>query len=206
MDMNEENKKTVDAYEQGLNEYNAAAIPGVIGSLKDWVDTGLAMLPEGARILEIGSAHGRDATYMEDKGFSVYRTDVTNSFVDYMKKQGHEARVLDALTGDYGGPYDMVYASAVLLHFTAEQITQVLKKVREALNNEGLFSFSVKIGKGSAWSDAKLNAPRFFTYWKEEQLRSMLKASQFEVVFWEEGQTGHDNGNWYHVIARKLDN
>lgn len=204
--MNLENNKTLEAYENGLEEYNAAAIPEVTGSLKEWVDKGLEILPEGARILEIGSAHGRDADYMETKGFSVDRTDAASSFVDYMIAQGHGAKILNALTDDYGESYDMVYASAVLLHFTSEQIADVLQRVRRALNDNGLFSFSVKIGEGSAWSDAKLNSARFFTYWNEDDLKSLLDTAHFEVVFWEEGHTGHDNGNWYHIITRKTSN
>jgi len=201
--MDEDNEKTIQAYENGLEEYNAAAIPEVIGSLKNWVDAGLAMLPRGTRILEIGSAHGRDADYMESRGFRVDRTDAARSFVEFMQQRGHEARVLNALTDDYGGPYSMVHADAVLLHFTALQVEGVLGKVYDALVDGGLFSFSVKIGEGSAWSEAKLKSPRYFTYWQEEPLRNLLETAHFRIVFWAEGRTGHDNGDWYHIIAAK---
>ena len=205
MAMDENNDKTIRAYEQGLREYNAAAVPQVIGSLKDWVDASLAVLPQGARVLEIGSAHGRDADYIEARGFVVDRTDAASSFVKYMQSKGHQARTLNALTDDFGGPYAMVYANAVLLHFTGEQVAHVLQKVRNALSDNGLFAFSVKIGEGDAWSDAKLNSPRYFTYWQEAPLRKLLADARFETVFWEEGQTGHDNGTWYHITAKRLD-
>lgn len=198
------NEITLQAYENGLDEYNAAAIPEVTGSVKDLVDAGLDMLPVGAKILELGSAHGRDAAYMEGRGFKVDRTDAAHSFVNFMNTQGYEARVLDALTDNYGGPYDMVYANAVLLHFTAEQIPQVLSRVYESLAEHGLFSFSVKIGEGEGWSDAKLKSPRFFSYWHEQPLKDLLVGNHFDVVFWEEGKTGHDNGDWFHIIAKKL--
>src|SRR5271157_2858245 len=120
------NKATLDAYENGLEQYNAAAVTAVSGSLKDWIDTSLSMLSPGSHILEIGSAHGRDALYMESKGFKVDRTDAAHSFVEYMRQQGYQARLLNALGDDFGGPYDMVYANAVLLHFTVEQTKAVL--------------------------------------------------------------------------------
>ena len=164
------NKKTLAAYQQGVKQYNAASLP-ISGSVKDWIDASLALLTPSAHILELGSAHGRDADYIENKGFKIDRTDAAQAFVDYLKDQNKDARLLNALTDDYGGPYNMIYANAVLLHFTPEQTKAVLQKVHDALKPNGLFSFSVKIGDGSAWSEAKLNAPRYFTYWREEPLK-----------------------------------
>ncbi|HSX15813.1 MAG TPA: class I SAM-dependent methyltransferase [Candidatus Saccharimonadales bacterium] len=197
------NAETLEAYESGVADYNAVAIPEVTGSLKTWVDAGLAMLPPGAHILELGSGHGRDAKYMASRGFDVEPTDAAQAFVDYLNQNGQHARLLNALTDDYGGPYDMVYAGAVLVHFTTQETGDVLQKVKSALQPDGLFSFSVKIGEGSGWSDAKLKARRFFTYWQEKPLRELLASNGFSVVFWEEGTTGHNNGEWYHVVARR---
>ena len=197
------NKKTLEAYEQGVEQYNAAAIP-ISGSLKDWIDASLKLLPANAHILELGSAHGRDADYIEAKGFKVDRTDAAQAFVDYLKSLNKDARLLNALTDNYGGPYDMVYANAVLLHFTPEQAASVLEKVHNALKPSGLFSFSVKIGDGFAWSKAKLNAPRYFTYWQEQPLKELVANAHFDIIYWQEAKTGHTSEDWYHIIARKL--
>jgi 2-polyprenyl-3-methyl-5-hydroxy-6-metoxy-1,4-benzoquinol methylase len=193
------NKSTLDAYESGAAEYNAAAIPTLMGAVKEWVDAALVLLSPGARILELGSAHGRDARYMEGKGFAVEPTDAVQAFVDYMNQHEQHARLLNALTDDFGSPYDMVYASGVLLHFTAEQIAMVLQRIHSSLKPNGVFAFTVKVGEGSDWSKAKDMGPRFFTYWQEGPLREMLRNADFEVVYWQEGHTG---GNWYHIIAR----
>jgi hypothetical protein len=85
----ENNKKTLDAYESGLDEYLAAMIPSVQGAVKSWIDAGLALLPKHAHILEIGSAHGRDADYIESCGYAIDRTDAAQSFVNYMISRGH---------------------------------------------------------------------------------------------------------------------
>jgi predicted TPR repeat methyltransferase len=141
---------------------------------------------------------------MEKKGFIVDRTDATKAFVDYMSEHGQTAQVLNALTDGYGGPYDMIYANAVLVHFTSRQIVKVLRRAHKSLKHDGLFSFSVKIGDGTSWSNAKLNLPRFFVYWREQPLRDLLSEAHFDVVFWKESKTGHNSENWYHVIARRL--
>ena len=185
--MDSDNRKTIEAYEAGVNAYNAAATPEVTGDSKEWIDAGLALLPNAASILELGSAHGRDADYMEARGFNVDRTDAARGFVEYMRHKGHSARELNALTDNYGGPYHMVYANAVLLHFTEQQIEEVLTRVRQALKDEGLFSFSVKIGDGSEWTATKLGLPRYFSYWHEEQIRILFDKARLKVIYWEEG-------------------
>jgi len=201
--MNDDNQKTLKAYENGLDAYNAAKIPEVTGSVKEWLDASLEMIPKKGRVLELGSGHGRDANYIEAKDFNVDRTDAANSFVEYMQKNAKEARLLNALTDDLGTGYAMVYANAVLLHFTPEQSLEVIQKVYKCLDRDGVFAFSVKIGDGSAWSNSKLNAPRYFTFWNEKNLKKMISKTGFKIVFWEEGSTGHDNSDWYHVILKK---
>jgi 2-polyprenyl-3-methyl-5-hydroxy-6-metoxy-1,4-benzoquinol methylase len=198
------NEETLQAYEGGVAQYNEAAIPEVEGSVKDWVDKSLSLIRPGGHVLEIGSAHGRDAAYIESLGFTVDRTDAAQAFVDYMRQGGHDARMLNVLTEEnYGGPFDMVYANAVLLHFTPEESAQVLERARESLSDDGILAFSVKIGEGAAWSDRKLDGRRYFTYWQEGPLRELVTSAGYEVLEMPEGQTGHDNGDWYHVIARK---
>lgn len=201
--MNDDNKKTLDAYENGLEAYNAAKIAKVTGSVKEWVDASLNIIPEHGRVLELGSGHGRDADYIESRGFVVERTDAANSFVEYMMRNGKKARLLNALTDYFGTGYDMIYANAVLLHFTPEQFIQVIKKAYLSLRQDGVLAFSVKIGDGSEWSNSKLNAPRYFTYWNERDLKEIISMTGFEMVFWEEGSTGHDNSDWYHIILKK---
>jgi len=203
MDDEENNEITLSAYEKGLKEYNDAAIMNVSGSVKDWIDAGLALLTPNAHILEIGSAHGRDARYIESKGFRVERSDAANSFVNFLQQSGYEARLLNVLKDDLGGPYDMVFANAVLLHFNPEQAERVIRKVKDALVDGGLIVFSVKAGTGSGWSDKKLNDPRFFHYWQERPLRELLDGVGFSVVYFRHAKSGHDNNKWFHVIARK---
>lgn len=196
-----DNDKTIESYEANIDVYNQAAVPKIWGSVKDWADTTLKLLPPGAHVLELGSAHGRDAKYIESKGFKVDRTDAVKGFVDYMIKQGYEARVLNVLTDELGGLYDMVYANAVFLHFNQEQLKLILDKVKGSLKSNGLLAFSVKIGDGSTWSKSKIGAPRYFTYWREEPLREFLKSSGFKIEYFKEGSTGHNNSDWFHVIA-----
>lgn len=134
------------------------------------------------RVLEIGSADGRDAAFLESLGREMRRTDATRAFVEMLQQGGHPADVLNVLTDDLGGPYAGVLADAVFLHLTPEQLANVFVRIRQTLSPGGLLAFSVKIGEGSEWSSHKLGAPRWFQYWEETSLRTLLGDCGFDVV------------------------
>lgn len=199
----ETNKKTVQSYEDHIDEYIKGTPQEVSGPIKEWIDNSLRLIPADGRILELGSAFGRDADYFESKGYRVDRTDVVEGFVDLLTKQGHKARQLNALTDELGANFDMVFANAVFLHFTIEELKEVLAKTHTALNENGILVFSVKRGSGSKWSEDKLGAPRFFQYWELEPLEQLLKEENFAVVESGSKRSEHRNQDWLHIIARK---
>lgn len=155
-------------------------------------------------VLEIGSAHGRDAAFVESLGRTVRRTDATRAFVAMLREQGHEADRLDVLTdpltGPTHGPYAAVLADAVFLHLSEQQLVHVLAKVRGSLVAGGLLAFTVKVGEGTEWSDHKLGLPRFFQYWQADPLRRTVEAAGFSPV-----EVVVDTGgtwDWLLVTAR----
>lgn len=122
-----------------------------------------------------------------------------------LNQKGFNARHLNAITDDLGGPYDLVFANAVLLHFTREQTKQVLRKVRNALNEHGTFAFTVKQGEGEKWSEAsedKLGVSRYFCYWTEDQIRHAVQEAGFSDVK-ASGDQPTSRATWVQVIAKK---
>ena len=134
------------------------------------------------RVLESGSGTGKDATYLEGRGLHVSRTDAALAFVEMMCAAGHDARVLDIRTDDLGGPWEAVLALAVLLHLDRAQFADALRRIREAVVDGGVFAFTLKEGDGDAWSEAKLDLPRHFTYWREPSLRPVLAQTRWDVI------------------------
>jgi hypothetical protein len=78
----DDNDLTLLSYEGHTNDYMAANKPITEGNLKEWVDRVLSFVPKGSRILELGSAYGRDADYIELAGYKVVRTDAVKNFVN----------------------------------------------------------------------------------------------------------------------------
>lgn len=194
-----ENDQTLAAYEQNVQKYVDGTPAVVDGCMKIWIDRTLKLVPKDGNILEIGTATGRDADYIEAQGYTVKRTDAAQAFVDLQREYGHKASLLNAITDELSGPYDLLFADAVLLHLTEAQVTSVLHKAHTALKSRGILAFTVKTGEGEAWLRHKLDADRYFKYWQANELRLTLEQNHFKIV---ELRVTEDN-KWLHVIARK---
>lgn len=203
MSMTNPNQQTLQAYENHVPEYINNGTPHEVdGAVKEWIDAATENLTADSRILEIGSAFGRDAAYLQGKGLTVECTDATKAFVDLLNQKGFDARELNAITDDLGGPYDLILANAVLLHFTREETAQVIRKAYGALNKGGTLAFTVKQGEGEEWTDQKLGAPRYFCYWTADQLAPVLEDAGFsdtKVI----GDAETNTFTWVQVIATK---
>jgi hypothetical protein len=203
--MSDANATTVQSYDAHIQEYINGVRQTVDGYMQEWIDRALSGLPHDAQILEIGSAFGRDADYMESQGYTVERTDVTPGFVRLLQDKGHEARLLNALTDDIGSGYDLVFADAVLLHFTRDETKSVISKVHAALSEGGRFAFTLKAGEGEEWKDTKLNAPRYFCYWTKDAIWPLLKQAGFISLHTTDDHTPANGSKpqWIRIVATK---
>ena len=201
--MGEANERTLQAYEQHIKEYIDGTPQEVSGGVKEWIDRMLEDLPKDAKIIEIGSAFGRDAKYIEQQGYVVERTDATHGFVELLQEDGYDAKDFNLITDNFEGQYDVAFADAVLLHFTRQELELSVAKVNSVLVQSGQFVFSLKQGEGEVWTEDKLNAPRFFRYWTEPQIREVLERLGFAEVEVTNRELGNNSPKWLHIIATK---
>lgn len=194
------NTLTLSTYDDAVEAYVSGTPHEVSVELGAWMDHSFRRLPEGARIVELGSGFGRDAQYLADRGFDIVPTDASKGLLKELEARGFKPRDLNALTDDF--PFaDGIYANAVLLHFTKEESEHVFAKAHKAVSPGGAFAFTLKEGEGEEWSNEKLDRPRFFRYWKEDELRESLANAGFEDVEITVKQTGPVS--WLHAIAHK---
>jgi SAM-dependent methyltransferase len=193
------NSKTLETYNEHFSNYIDGTVQVTSGFQAQWLEYLLSLRSEDSRILELGSAFGRDAIFITGKGFTNFlATDAFDAAVEMLKAKGLNAKKLNLLTDAIEGEYDLILASAVFLHFTATEFNQVLAKVKAALSTDGILGFSVKNGSGEEWSDAKMGAPRFFHYWGEDDLRRTLDEIGYTIV----DLRHSDDDKWIHVTAR----
>lgn len=196
---NSYNYQTLKSYNDKTANYIQRTPQVVDGFVKKWIDKAFTGLPKDSKILEIGSAFGRDADYIESLDFNVQRTDAAKEFVDYLNAQGKDARLLNIITDEIVGNYDVVFANAVLLHLDEQDFEGAIKKIYSALSSGGRLLMSLKKGDGSTWEDDKLGSPRFFCFWQPDQLQQALVDAGFENI----SIATSEEEKWLHVIALK---
>lgn len=201
--MQESNKATIHSYETGIDQYiqNSRVKRG--GEVDNWIEKSLQPLRQDAKILEIGSAYGRDAKIIEEKGFRVEKTDATEGFVNILKKEDPKARILNIISDDIDDTYDLIIANAVFLHFNDTEIRLTTKKVYDALNLHGMFSLTLKQGEGETWQSNKGMAPRYFNFWSKEAIVELLtKIGFIDINAWIDS-SDKSGAAWIMIIARK---
>lgn len=164
-----------------------------------FLDRFAELVGSGKVVLELGSGPGRDASYLESRGLRVIRTDAALGFVEMIRREGHDAQLLDVRSDDLGGPYDAVVANAVLLHLSREEFRSVLERSRRSVLDGGHLAFTLKEGEGEAWSYAKLDLPRHFTYWRESDVQTVLGRTGWTLRSLERVKGRSDD--WLHVIV-----
>ena len=86
-------------------------------------------------------------------------------------------RASKGLYDDLGGPWDGVWANAVLLYVDRSDFPVVLACFHDATRAGGTFGLMLKEGDGESWSThGNVFAPRHFTFWCEEPLRVAAEA------------------------------
>ncbi|MCD6640134.1 MAG: class I SAM-dependent methyltransferase [Nocardioides sp.] len=195
---------TVAAYDTDAARYGQAN-PEMPDGVRADIEEFVAMLPPGARVLEIGTGSGRDAALMEQLGLRVRRTDITPGFVDLLRARGLEAELLDPLVDDLSdpaGPYDGVWANASLLHVLRDDLARVLTRLADVTRAHGVLRFSVKQGDGEGWSThGAITRPRHFTYWQPEPLEEVVRGSGWTRVTTRSEIAGKRDERWIEVRA-----
>jgi SAM-dependent methyltransferase len=198
-DSTSSNARTLEAYEQHIDRYRFS-----LGPVPDWhvafLDRVAASLPPGATVLELGSGTGLDARGLASRGLAVQPSDAASAFVDAMRRDGLAPLRIDVLTDDLGGPWDAVFACAVLLHLAPDELNAVLDRLHDAVRPGGVLAITVKEGDGSSWSDHRLGAPRFFTYWRPGPLVGLLTQHGWTVDLLQRRAGARDD--WLLLIAR----
>lgn len=202
-----QNDETIKVYNDDLESY----IEGTPQDYQEnhrpllrWINTTLQMIPPGSKILEIGSGTGREARYIASKGFDITLSDGAESFVKYLRKLSHKTIQLNVINDPIVEKYDMILANAVVSHFTPQDLQIVIKKIYNALNDDGIFAFSTKQGTGERWVNEKFHLKRYIHLWKPAEIKKIAEDAGFKVVFFEHDIPGDlQSHTWINISVQK---
>ena len=174
---------TIRTYNQGVQKF-AEAID------KKRLDNEMTIftqnLPQGGKVLDAGCGYGRDAALLKERGYELIGTDLSTAFIEEAKRRFPEIefKLMDIRHLDFEDEsFDGIWARAVLLHLTLEDISQSLGEFNRVLKPDGTAFIYMKEGEGSEVKEESFTAQgeRHFTYVCEAQLKEMLEAAGFTV-------------------------
>ncbi|MBP6038113.1 MAG: hypothetical protein KA604_02130 [Candidatus Saccharimonas sp.] len=82
-----------------------------------------------------------------------------------MKTYGFEPIKLDIINEKPKGTWNVMYASAVFLHFTIDDFRRALRNIHQALQAGGILAFTLIQGEGELTKDERLSLPRYFKFY-----------------------------------------
>lgn len=209
MQINNPNEKTLDAYNKRLLDYikhTPQEFQPEHHHLLKFIHTALSFVKKDALIFEIGSGTGRDARFIRQQGHTIICSDAAVSFVDYLAQNGEDALAFNALTDEFPFGCDMIYANAVVQHFTDENTQLVLRKAHSALKKNGVLALTVKQGEGETWVREKFNNKRYINFWRYSDLKRVMKREGYDIVYSVDGLFGDlPTHTWIHIIGKKIE-
>lgn len=159
-------------------------------------------LPVGKKIFEIGSGGGIDAKLLVEAGYDVTASDFTQSFVKVLEGKGLNTVFFDAKKDTVPEEYDAIYANAVFLHFSPDEIKTFLNRNKSKLVNEKILFTSFLSGFGHHRSARSRGFERDFYYYNYGFLKHLFETCGFKIIY----NLDIAGGKWIHIIATPADN
>ena len=162
------------------------------------------MLPAGSRILDFGCGSGRDTKYFLEKGYRVEATDGSAELCKLASAfAGIEVKEMLFQDLDVSGKYEGIWACSSILHLSKKELLPVIRKMCDALKDNGVIYTSFKYGD----FEGERNG-RYFTDFTEDTFDKFIKVIQ-ELTIEEEWITsdvrpGRGEEKWLNLILRKI--
>ncbi|PSL17850.1 class I SAM-dependent methyltransferase [Shimia abyssi] len=172
-------KETLDVYAGAARQYaDGFAKPADKFHDPDF-DAFVSALPEGGHVLDLGCGPGHWAARFANHGFLVSATDASPEMAALAKDDfGIDATVatFDDLVAK--GVYDGIWANFSLLHAPRAAFPGYLARVYTALKPGGVFHIGMKLGE----AEGRDSLGRFYAYYGEDELKSLLGEAGFKVT------------------------
>lgn len=181
-------KKTIDSYNKIAKQYDKENEVSVSGSYfwQQELKAFTSKVP-GKKIIEIGSAGGRDARLFIKEGFDYLGIDATSSFIKISKKKNPKGKFKQMSFYNLkfpSGTFDGFWSTATFLHIPKNRFPKVLRSVHKILKLCGVGVISVKEGKGE--KVIKQNryggVERFFAFYSAQEFKKVLKENGFKTI------------------------
>ena len=189
-----------------IDYYNRYAVPyyeeTVDASMEEVMKPFVELLSEeseNAEVLDLGCGSGRDTLLLEEYGFYVTPMDGSEEMCK-LAEVNTDKEVLQMTYDEmeFDDVFDGIWACASLIHLTEDEMRKVMKKLVQALKENGVLYFSVHKG---------IYHGRYFHDYNRRELQSLMEEyPELEVVdIWTTQDVRSEKSDklWLNVLARK---
>ena len=167
---------TLDYYNKNANEYFNKTID--IDMRKQY-NLFLKYVKENGKILDFGCGSGRDSLYFKDLGYDVTAIDGSNELCKLASKYtGLDVKCMDFNDLCDIDEYDGIWACSSILHVKRSELINILKKMRDALKEEGCIFTSFQ---NSGKEEQKIDG-RYFNDLTYGMFSDFASKSNLEIV------------------------
>ena len=195
------NQETLQYYENNAESF----ISGTVNAdMSDARQRFLKLLPENALILDFGCGSGRDTKAFLEHG---YRVDAVDGSAELCRQAsdytGICVRQMLFQELDISNYYDGVWACASILHLSKIEISDVLKRISNALKPGGILYTSFKYGTFEG-----MRNNRYFTDFTETTLSKLwIGIDSLQIIdIWttQDVRPGREEKRWINLLARRV--
>ena len=192
---------TIDYYEKNASTFAESTVNVEFTKTQDRF---LSCLEKGAHILDFGCGSGRDTRYFLQRGFAVDAIDGSEELCRYASAMtGIRVRHMLFQELEEQNVYDGIWACASILHLPKAELKVVMRKMTDALRENGILYTSFK----NSLFEGERNG-RYFTDFTIETFSSFLKETEGIILkeYWVSNDARPDRSDekWLNLILQKM--
>lgn len=175
----------------------------VYGAIVEYGSLLLTHTGTGARVLDLGCGHGRDAAWLMAQGASVIGADLSMGMLTYAREAASgrlvqlDMRHLAFADSAFAG----VWCMASLLHLPKPDAPGALREIRRVLAPGGALVLGLQAGVEEGWEESPYDqaVERFFARYQPEEVTALLAHAGFAIRH--HGETYERNKHWLQYFA-----
>jgi SAM-dependent methyltransferase len=200
---------TVQFYEKNAAEI-ATRYEAVASPVERYFGTAFVA---GSRILDIGAGSGRDAACLLAHGFDAYGVEPSAGLRQASVKAHPElanrleAASMPELGKPFGGGFDGILCSAVLMHVPDHEMFDAALAIRSLLKRHGRLLLSLPLSRGEGLTQERDSNGRLFKGYQAEEIQLLFERLGFQLIGrWNtEDALGRTGTDWYTLLLELRD-
>ncbi len=161
-----------------------------------------------SKLLDVGCGSGRDLALLASFGHDCFGVDATPEFVALSQSLHPQlkGKVLQAtlpnFSPPFGGEFDSVLCSAVLMHVTEKELEPSAVSIKRCLKKSGRLLYSVPSKRLDVVTDNRDTNGRLFIPDQSDRLQTIFERLGFSLISkWGDADSmGRDSVEWVSVL------